>query len=307
MTRDIPFASTYGNHDSAFSLKREHILERERRYRQSLTNQMVFGRDAGVSNYYLEVFPSTGGNIPCLILWFFDSRGGHYFQEGTQNSQVGQPNWVDQTVVDWFITTNKALVQKYGQRTIPSLGFVHIPTYASAALQFQEKVDPHRQPGINEDYVLAPQARGWCSNSTEGCQYGGQDEPFMQALVNTPGMMALFSGHDHGDTWCYKWDHQVAGMNIAGNGINLCFNQHSGYGGYGSWERGARQVLLREEDLEDGVVETWIRLESGNVVGAVSLNATYGRDEYPATKDTRTGKVSDLRLYGHQQDAGHLS
>lgn len=250
---------------------------------------MVFGRNAGVSNYYLEIYPSHGGNIPCLILWFFDSRGGHYYQEKSPSgSLVGQPNWVDQTVVDWFLTTNHNLTQKY-KRIIPSLGFVHIPTNASAALQSEVGVYPHRQPGINDDYILAPQAQGWCPDSTtEGCEYGGQDEPFMQALVSTPGLIGLFSGHDHGDTWCYKWDRLVRGMNVVGNGINLCFNQHSGYGGYGSWERGARQILIREEGLEKGEVETWIRLESGNVVGAVTLNGTYGRDEYPITPNTRT-------------------
>lgn len=42
---------------------------------------------------------------------------------------------------------------------------------------------------------------------------------------------------------------------------------------------------MREEDLN---LETWIRLESGNVVGAVMLNRTYGEDEYPATPNTET-------------------
>lgn len=28
--------------------------------------------------------------------------------------------------------------------------------------------------------------------------YAGLDEPFMKALVETDGLMAVFSGHDHG-------------------------------------------------------------------------------------------------------------
>lgn len=77
-------------------------------------------------------------------------------------------------------------------------------------------------------------------------------------------------------------------MTVAGNGLNLCFGQHSGYGGYGTWTRGARQVLVSQSRLRDLEVDTWIRLETGDVVGSVSLNATYGEDWYPATPNTHT-------------------
>lgn len=110
----------------------------------------------------------------------------------------------------------------------------------------------------------------------------------MEAITSTPGVLALFSGHDHGDTWCYKWDDQLPGMSVNGNGVNLCFGQHSGYGGYGTWTRGSRQVLLTEDMLRDQEAETWIRLETGEVVGGVVLNSTYGEDRYPATEDTHT-------------------
>ena len=77
-------------------------------------------------------------------------------------------------------------------------------------------------------------------------------------------------------------------MTVKGNGINLCFGQHSGYAGYGNWIRGSRQVLVTEAMLENLEVETWIRLENGDVVGSVSLNATYNEDTYPATPNTKT-------------------
>ena len=77
-------------------------------------------------------------------------------------------------------------------------------------------------------------------------------------------------------------------MAVNGSGVNLCFGQHSGYEGYGTWIRGSRQVLVTEEMLRDLAVETWIRLEDGRVVGAVTLNQTYGVDVYPVTGDIRT-------------------
>ena len=294
VSRGLTWASTYGNHDSQFNLSREAILARERTWPNARTTQMVSGPDSGVSNYYLPVYGSSctlaQSCAPELLLWFFDSRGGFYYQQlNASGDQIGQPDWVDISVVDWFTSTNAELMSVYG-KIIPSLAFVHIPTNASQALQTEAGIDPNHQPGINDDYLLAQQAQGWCPDGTNDstCEYGGQDIPFMQAITSTPGLMAVFSGHDHGDTWCYKWDTLLPGMTVAGNGVNLCFGQHSGYGGYGTWTRGSRQVLISESMLRDFEIETWIRLELGDVVGRVTLNATYGQDSYPATPDTHT-------------------
>lgn len=76
-------------------------------------------------------------------------------------------------------------------------------------------------------------------------------------------------------------------MNLTGNGLNMCFGRHSGYGGYGSWTRGARQILLDERTLSTQL-STWIRLEDGSVSGSVNLNATYGEDAYAAVPTTYT-------------------
>ena len=40
--------------------------------------------------------------------------------------------------------------------------------------------------------------------------------------------------------------------------------------------------------MKNGELNTWIRLESGDVVGAVSLKAMYGDDLYPATPNDKT-------------------
>jgi hypothetical protein len=290
--RRLSWASTYGNHDSDFNISGEAILKREQRWPNCRTQSMVWGRETGVSNYYLPVYGSKCHGRSCepeLLLWFFDSKGGFYFQERDKNGgRVGRPDWVDVSVVQWFKQTNALLVARYN-RTIPSLGFTHIPTNASLALQ-EATPNPNRQPGTDDDKPLAQQAQGWCPDGRDDgtCAYGGQDVPFMQAVTSTPGMVALFSGHDHGDTWCYKWESLLPGMSVQGNGINICFGQHSGYGGYGNWIRGARQVLVTEKKLKTLEIDTWIRLEDGDAVGRVTLNSTYGEDYYPATPNKFT-------------------
>jgi hypothetical protein len=293
--RRLTWASAYGNHDNDYNISALDILEREKNWPNTRTTRMVLEPNTGVSNYYLPVYaadchPEFHGCSPELLLWFFDSRGGFQYQrrDPATRKRIGQPNWVDSRVVDWFQRTNAKLVRQAG-RAIPSLGFVHIPTNASLALQ-DAGVDSHRQPGINDDQPISQQGQGWCSNVTSdgGCVYGEQDVPFMQAIASTPSFIALFSAHDHGDTWCYKWDGLLPGMAVRGNGVNLCFGQHSGYGGYGNWIRGARQVVVSRESLSDLAIDTHIRLESGASVGAVTLNSTYGQDQYPVTPNDRT-------------------
>ncbi|KKA23787.1 hypothetical protein T310_2239 [Rasamsonia emersonii CBS 393.64] len=97
--RGLPWASTYGNHDRDYNLSRAEIFAREKRDPNSLTQYMVPGFNAGVSNYYLPVFSSDEQKqTPEVILWFFDSRGGNYFQELDSNgNKVPQPGWVDES------------------------------------------------------------------------------------------------------------------------------------------------------------------------------------------------------------------
>jgi len=300
--RDLTWASTYGNHDSHYNISRQDMLAREKLWSNSRTQSMVSNPNAGTTNYYLPVYTNPHCDedtcTPTLLLWFFDSRGGQLFQQKDPNTGkwIAQPDWVDASVAAWFEQTNSRLVSKANGQVIPSLAFVHIPISASLTLQ-NDGVDPHRQPGINADKPISRQGQGWCPDGRNdgSCSYGGQDVPFMQAIAGTPGLMALFSGHDHGNTWCYKWDGSIdgsaAGGIVKGKGVDLCFGQHSGHGGYGNWIRGGRQVVVSLgglENEEDYVVDTYIRLENGGLVGAVSLNGTYGEDEYPVTPDNRT-------------------
>ena len=125
-------------------------------------------------------------------------------------------------------------------------------------------------PGLNADVPLAQQGY---SNT------GSESIPFMQALLNTPGLHSIYSGHDHGDSWCGRWPNTT----LPGYGVSrpfLCFCKHSGYGGYGVWNRGVRQVRMAFDESGEMEVETWVRMQGGGIVTEVNLNATYGEDVY---------------------------
>lgn len=166
------------------------------------------------------------------------------------------------------------------------MAFVHIPVFATRA--FQEK-DHTRTAnlGINEEHI--GHQGDVCDSQGNNCKYNGADIPFMKALVEIEGLMAVFSGHDHGVDWCMKWSKNLPNTTPSnGNGLNICFNRHSGYGGYSDWTRGARQIVVGEDMLGKNIVDTWIRLENGKISGRVTLNNTFGTDQYSAADTSKT-------------------
>ena len=165
-----------------------------------------------------------------------------------------------------------------------------MPFKAYMTIQSEVGIDPKRNPGINDDFYTG-QADGWCADGKPGCTYGGQDIPFMKAVSSTPGMLGVFVGHHHGNSWCTKWTKDTMPEYVVqpeGDGLFLCYGQRTGYGGGGDWQPGSRQLLLDTERLAKGELETWIRLETMEVVGAVTLNSTFGEDVYPESPNRKT-------------------
>ena len=166
------------------------------------------------------------------------------------------------------------------------MAFVHIPIHATYAFQSAD-YGSTTNPGLNEEAI--GQQGDSCDSSGNNCNYNGADIPFMKALVETEGLVAVFSGHDHKVDWCMKWSKDLPNTSPSnGNGLNICFNRHSGYGGYSDYTRGARQIVVGEDSLGQNVVDTWIRLENGQISGKVSLNSTFGTDEYPVVDKAKT-------------------
>jgi hypothetical protein len=119
-TSGIPWASVYGNHDSNTRSSPARLFEYETAHENCLTRSMISGQKEGVTNYWLPVHSSTshiedgagngqgkgdgsGGetedDIPSLLLWFMDSRGGYWSEEeNPEFSGDSRPDWVDESV-----------------------------------------------------------------------------------------------------------------------------------------------------------------------------------------------------------------
>ncbi|KAI9163052.1 putative inactive purple acid phosphatase 16 [Paramyrothecium foliicola] len=291
LEHNLTWASLHGNHESNNARNPADVYAREHRWPNARTRSLVSNQErVGMTNYYLPVFapdcPQGCGCEPEMIIWFFDSRGGFNFNElDSAGKQVNRPSWVHTDVVDWFLAERQRITEKYN-KTIPSVAFVHIPVHAYYAIQTGPGIDPRRNPGANTNLEIGQSARFCSDGAFNGtCTYGGQDIPFMKAIASTEGLMGLFVAHLHGNSWCYKWtDETLPGYPAQPqqeNGLHICFGHRTGYGGAYETIRGSRQLRFRRDKLAAGEFESWIRLETGEVVGAVTLNETFGQDVYP--------------------------
>lgn len=60
-------------------------------------------------------------------------------------------------------------------------------------------------------------------------------------------------------------------MNLTGNGLHMCYGRRTGYGGYGGWARGGRQIELLLQDEGPPRLDTWVRVQDGTVGERTSI------------------------------------
>ncbi|KAI8848084.1 Metallo-dependent phosphatase-like protein [Chytridium lagenaria] len=233
VSRKIPWASVYGNHDAGAHFGRKELLDYEMSWNLSSTQrgpQSVHGL-----NYYLPLFDETGGIK--FLLWFLDSNGG-------VANDVNEPSWIVSNQVKWLRSESEKLYSKFG--SLPSLVFFHIPLKTASTL--------------NESKDFPASCSGFRGENNLGVQI--IDEGILDAIQSLKTrVIAIFNGHDHGTSWCCK-SSELADASI-------CFGRHSGYGGYGNWDRGARVLQLKDDS--DYQLNTWLRLENGTVMDETIL------------------------------------
>ena len=136
----------------------------------------------------------------------------------------------------WLGATAAALAARFGA-PVPSLTFVHIPP---------------------PEYTAAASSRSCVGMADDGITPTTGQNNLIATLAATGAARATFVGHDHGNAWCCPTK--------AAAGLSLCFGRHTGYGGYGTWDRGARVVSISVNATAPGGVgvRTWVRMEDNS-------------------------------------------
>lgn len=248
-TFGIPWALIFGNHDDApfekddgvngtrqyypAKTSRRKLLEAHRDFDLSLT---LPGPESvtGVTNYWLDIFlPATDVD---------DDGDGD--DDGGQRAKVAArvllldsgggtlTQQIDTTQLDWYLETRPLDLHT------PVVAFQHIPSSV-----FDFAFESTVCKGLQDDGI------GGLQN----------DAGIVESLSDAGNVHFLAVGHNHGNDYCCRRTNTPA--------LHLCFGRHSGYGGYGHWDRGARvyQLKLNQTGGWTGW-KSWVRMESGEVV-----------------------------------------
>ncbi|KAL3922504.1 MAG: hypothetical protein SGILL_002169 [Bacillariaceae sp.] len=223
----IPWATVLGNHDDmAFepqgdketiphSYTRRELLAVDESFQLSLT-QTGPEDVTGASNYVLNVMAPNDKktNAAVVQIFFLDSGGGTL------------PEAVDDSQVQWFR-------REASLRTdLPAVAFQHIPA---------------------SGHVYNIDCTGFRGQGVEQIQ----DKGLVDAMVESGRFHFLAVGHNHGNDYCCP--HRKSDDNADNNNGNsvdehdlyFCFGRHSGYGGYGNWQRGVRMYELMMSPYND--------------------------------------------------------
>jgi Calcineurin-like phosphoesterase len=244
----LPYAMIFGNHDDMDFITnypdgliaqhpartlRHALAVSDRRHRQSLTPLGPVDI-FGVSNGVLSVYHPNDGSLVLQVV-LLDSGGGSLAQQIVANQ------------LDWY--------QSQRQLDVPAIAFQHIPT---DQFQYGGENTSSVCSGYNGENGIAPL----------------DDDPTGEisrlAQIDTK-LLVLAVGHNHGNSYCCEQQQQQQQQQQPTTAV-LCFGRHSGYGGYGTWDRGARVYTFSwEKDDSSTTLRSWhtyVRLQYGNTTDA---------------------------------------
>ena len=232
VSRNIPFAVTWGNHDDEQGMTREQLSD----YIQAKPNNLTGTVEGlpGVTNYILPVRSSDGAK-DAAVMYVLDC---HSY---SGRKDVKGYDWIKPEQVEWFRRESAGYTDRNGGKPLPALAFFHIPLpeYNQAAQDEKALLI-----GTRKEKACAP----------------ALNTGLFAAMLEAGDVMATFVGHDHVNDYVVNW-----------YGMLLCYGRFTGGktvyhdipGG-----NGARIIELTEGERG---FRTWIRLKDGKVINEVSF------------------------------------
>lgn len=227
ISRGIPFAVTFGNHDDEHNLNRQQVYEFIKGMPGNLTSSVEGLK--GITNFILNV-KSAEGDKDAATLYVFDSNS-----YSTIKGVKGY-GWIGHDQVQWYIENSRNIKAANGGDTIPALAFFHIPL-------------PEYFEAVKEGTVYM------YGNRMEKVCCPEINTGLFAAMLESGDILGTFAGHDHINDYAVKW-----------KGIMLCYGRYSGgstvYHGIPGGN-GARVIELTQGEK---AFRSWIRLKEGKVI-----------------------------------------
>jgi len=171
----VPFAVTFGNHDTETDLSKQAMLELLQNNKFNVTYNAEKNL-SGVGNCSLPILSSDGKVMPWAI-YLFDS---HAY---TNDSTLGHYDWIKIDQIQWYRRQSAEYKSKNG-KTIPALAFFHIPLP-----EFEEVRKQKSTIGSIEESVASPRI----------------NSGLFASFVEMGDVMGTFVGHDHNNDYTGIW------------------------------------------------------------------------------------------------------
>ena len=226
ISRKIPFAFTFGNHDDEQGMSRQEIFDLIKDMPGNLTGT-VPGL-SGVSNFILPI-RNAANTKDAFILYHFDSLSYSPMKE------IGGYDWMKQDQINWYRECATQLKAQNGGTPLPALAFFHIPLpeYNEAARQ-----EGALMIGVRKEAACAPKINSGLFTS----------------MKEMGDVFGVFVGHDHVNDYAVQWkDILLAYGRYTGGKTVYCDVP---------WGNGGRVIELTEGKRE---LTSWVRLKGGRI------------------------------------------
>lgn len=234
ISRGIPFAVTWGNHDDEQDLKRAELSAYIANKPGNLTSTVE--GITGVTNYTLTI-KSANGKGDAAIIYVFDSNSYSPIKE------VKGYEWIKHDQVEWYIRTSKQYTAANNGKPMPALAFFHIPLP-----EFHEAVQ-------NESsYLVGTRKEKACAPAL--------NSGLATAMLEAGDVMGVFVGHDHVNDYVVDWRGILLGYGRFTGGATVYHDIPQG--------NGARVIEITEGER---TIKTWIRIKGGKVINEVNYPA----------------------------------
>ncbi len=232
VSRKIPWALQFGNHDDEQDMTREQLAAYIQAYPYNTGQMKKVKNVSGYGNYILEIKGNDGKKTKA-VLYCMDSRA-----YSTLKPAVDGYGWFTFDQIDWYRRQSEKYTSGNNGTPLPALAFFHIPLPEYYAV---------KQPGIK---MVGAQLEDVCSPKVNSGMF--------LAMLEKGDVMGTFVGHDHIND--YIFNHY---------GIALAYGRFSGSKNtYTQLKNGVRVIELTEG--QHGF-DTWIRLDDEIVINSVKF------------------------------------
>lgn len=275
------FTLVFGNHDDEQGVSREELLKLYQYY----GGEYCLAYDAdpsltGVATHNLIVKSSDGSKI-AYNLYMFDSNSYTTDEEG---NHLGY-DAVHEDQIEWYKNTSAAVKAANGGETVKAMAFQHIVVQEAFEKLFIESPLNLGDLTLNFDgksYTYLPFVRDMKDGFLlEAPCPGYYNYGQFDAFVETGDVVAVFSGHDHPNSYTVTKD-----------GVDIVNTPGASFESYGDNSvRGLRLITLNESDTE--TYETKVLTVSDYILGDGEYLVDFGEI---SLMDAVLGKIQQILM-----------